>query len=273
MASPKSISLDIGLFENEKILQIFSQNELKRNANDIVLIWIKILCLSGKLNNEGRLQKGDVIYNEKMIANAIKSPKNLTKKAILVFKSLKMLDVENGVFYFPNWKKYQINEADKIREDTRKRVQKCREKKKQCNVTVTLHVTQENKETEQREREESLFPHTPISIEEKEKKDKEKRETPSKGARTHAYGEFENVLLTDSEYEKLKAEYDDCEERIERLSGYKASHGVSYKSDYATIRVWARKDKKTDTDHNRGSFDTDEFFEAALRRSYESIGA
>ena len=60
----------------------------------------------------------------------------------------------------------------------------------------------------------------------------------------HKYGEYKNVLLTDEELSKLKAEYPDYEERIERLSSYVASTGKSYKSHYATIRNWARKDKK-----------------------------
>lgn len=58
----------------------------------------------------------------------------------------------------------------------------------------------------------------------------------------HKYGEYSNVLLTDEELDKLKSDYPDWEERIERLSSYVASTGKSYKSDYATIRNWARKD-------------------------------
>ena len=50
------------------------------------------------------------------------------------------------------------------------------------------------------------------------------------------------MLLTDEELEKLKTEYSDYAERIERLSSYVASTGKSYKSHYATIRNWARKD-------------------------------
>lgn len=59
----------------------------------------------------------------------------------------------------------------------------------------------------------------------------------------HKHGEYNNVLLTDEELDKLKAEYPDWEERIERLSSYVASTGKSYKSHYATIRNWARKDQ------------------------------
>lgn len=58
----------------------------------------------------------------------------------------------------------------------------------------------------------------------------------------HKYGEYKNVLLTDEELDKLKAEYPDLPDRIERLSSYVASTGKSYKSHYATIRNWARKD-------------------------------
>lgn len=60
----------------------------------------------------------------------------------------------------------------------------------------------------------------------------------------HKYGEYNNVLLTDEELDKLKTEYPDWEERIERLSSYIASTGKRYKSHYATIRNWARKDKE-----------------------------
>ena len=60
----------------------------------------------------------------------------------------------------------------------------------------------------------------------------------------HKYGEYKNVLLTDEELEKLKAEYPDYLERIERLSSYVESTGKKYKSHYATIRNWARNEKK-----------------------------
>ena len=60
----------------------------------------------------------------------------------------------------------------------------------------------------------------------------------------HKHGEYKNVLLSDDELEKLKKEFSDWKDRIERLSSYVASTGKSYKSHYATIRNWARKDKE-----------------------------
>lgn len=59
----------------------------------------------------------------------------------------------------------------------------------------------------------------------------------------HKYGMYENVLLTDEDYQKLLEEFpNDYSERIERLSEYIASTGKKYKSHLATIRSWARKD-------------------------------
>lgn len=56
-------------------------------------------------------------------------------------------------------------------------------------------------------------------------------------------GEYENVLLTDEELDKLMKSYPaDWQERIDRLSEYIASKGASYKSHYATINAWARRE-------------------------------
>ena len=64
-----------------------------------------------------------------------------------------------------------------------------------------------------------------------------------KNDKKYIYGEYQNVKLTDEELEKLKAEFPDWEERIERLSEYIAQKGDKYKNHLATIRAWARKDK------------------------------
>ena len=65
---------------------------------------------------------------------------------------------------------------------------------------------------------------------------------PPKSTR-HKYGLYENVLLTDEDYQRLQEEFPhDHSERIERLSEYIASTGKRYKSHLATIRAWARKD-------------------------------
>lgn len=75
--------------------------------------------------------------------------------------------------------------------------------------------------------------------------DKTRLNIKEKNIKKEKYGQLQNVALTADEYEKLKAEYSDYEERIERLSLYIGSKGDKYKSHYATIKNWARKDGVT----------------------------
>ena len=56
------------------------------------------------------------------------------------------------------------------------------------------------------------------------------------------FGEYENVILSEKEYEKLKNEFPDYEEKIDKFSSYLESSGKTYKSHYATIRKWAKED-------------------------------
>jgi len=59
------------------------------------------------------------------------------------------------------------------------------------------------------------------------------------------YGEFENVKLTDEEYQKLGEQFglDGRKSRIKNISQYLASKGDKYKSHYATLLSWERKNE------------------------------
>lgn len=71
------------------------------------------------------------------------------------------------------------------------------------------------------------------------------KESTTKKPIRHKHGEYQNVLLTDTDLAKLQSEFpSDWEERIERLSAYMASTGKSYKNHLATIRNWARRDNQ-----------------------------
>ena len=68
----------------------------------------------------------------------------------------------------------------------------------------------------------------------------------------HKYGEYQNVLLSDADMEKLKTEFpSDWQERIERLSEGIASKGYKYKNHLATIRSWAKRDKKQESQSDK----------------------
>lgn len=79
------------------------------------------------------------------------------------------------------------------------------------------------------------------------------------------YGKFNNVYLKAGEYERLKELYPHTyKEQIDNLSYYIESKGDVYKSHYATILSWIRKEE---AEKGYSSFDTEEFFQAALERS------
>lgn len=85
-----------------------------------------------------------------------------------------------------------------------------------------------------------------VSVSDSESVPSKEGEDGAKAPRTrHKYGQYENVLLSDEELEKLKKEFPfDWEERIERVSSYVAATGKKYKNFLATIRNWANRDKE-----------------------------
>lgn len=80
--------------------------------------------------------------------------------------------------------------------------------------------------------------------EQDKEQDKDKEQMLSPKPPRHKYGKYANVLLSDEDLDKLKAEFPDWETRIDRLSEYIASKGAKYKDHLATIRSWARKDNE-----------------------------
>lgn len=75
--------------------------------------------------------------------------------------------------------------------------------------------------------------------------DKDKEIDIKKKPPRHKYGEYKNVLLSDEDIEKLKSKYPSSyKSYIERLSSYIESTGKKYKSHYATILNWIRKDEE-----------------------------
>ena len=94
-------------------------------------------------------------------------------------------------------------------------------------------------------------------------------EIPEEEEKKLHYGEFMNVLLTEKEYEKLKEKFPfNYEKRIDDLSYYIQTKGAKYSSHYAVILSWDRNTKPTEN-NIPSTFDTDDFFESALKRSEE----
>lgn len=250
MADVKWIKIVTDVFDDEKMLLIDGLPE----HDGIIVIWFKLLCMAGKQNNGGVFMLNDKIaYNDEMLATIFRRPISTVRLALETFEQFGMIEIINNAITIPNWEKHQsLDKIEAAKEKTRQRVARHREKQKllaERNVTGNGDVTQSNADR----------------LEEDKDKDKDLDKEKEKKNIRHKYGEYSNVLLSDDDMEKLRAEFPlDYEERIERLSSYIASSGKSYKNHLATIRNWARKEAK---DTKQGTFETDDFYHDALKKA------
>ena len=86
-----------------------------------------------------------------------------------------------------------------------------------------------------------------------------------------AYGQFQNVFLEEEEYASLVEQFAQADEIIEQFSRKLKAKNYKYESHYAAILLWQSEDKRKAKENNpiiERSFDPDDFFQAALQRSY-----
>ena len=137
MADVKWIAVAVNMFDDEKIALI----EAMPDADAIIVIWLKMLTLAGKLNNGGVLMMGNGMpYTDEMLSTLFRRPLNTVRLALATFEQYGMIEYIDDVISFPNWEKWQkVDSLDKVREQTRLRVAKHRAKQKALVDDVTLH--------------------------------------------------------------------------------------------------------------------------------------
>ena len=140
MAEVKWIKITTSMFDDEKIKIIEKMPE----GVSILLIWIKLLILAGKCNASGYIYLAENIpYTDEMISTIFDMPLNIIRFALNIFVKFNMVEItEDQLIKILNWGKHQNLEGlDRIREQTKLRVNRYRDKQKQiqeCNVTDTL---------------------------------------------------------------------------------------------------------------------------------------
>lgn len=152
MADIKWIKITTDIFDDEKILLIESMPD----ADALIVIWFKLLCLAGKQNNSGVFTLNDKIpYTDEMLATIFRRPTNTVRLALQTFEAYGMIDVIDGVITIPNWEKHQnIDALERIKEQSRISSAKYREKQRllQSDVKVTSRdQTDKNREDKNRE--------------------------------------------------------------------------------------------------------------------------
>lgn len=227
MADVKWIKIAVDMFDNRKIKQIGSMPE----GDSLLLMWVQLLCLAGNVNDGGFIYlTKEIPYTDEMLATQFNKPISTVRLALKTFEQFGMIEIINNMIFLSSWEKYQSTDRlATIREKDRERKRRKREAEKLLSQNSTE------------------IPRTSMDVPRIDIEgdiDKDKNKSISKKSPRHKHGEYQNVLLSDDDLEKLKAEFpSDWDQRIQRLSEYMASSGKSYKNHLATIRNWARRDK------------------------------
>ncbi|HEL1585785.1 TPA: phage replisome organizer N-terminal domain-containing protein [Streptococcus suis] len=153
MSDVRWIKITTDIFDDEKIQLIESMPE----GDTLIVIWFKLLVLAGKQNYSGVLALGDkIFYTEEMLTTVFRRKATTVKLALKTFEQFSMIAFVDGAVTIPNWEKHQnIDGLEKIRQQTRERVTRFRQKQKavvngkeqlklECNVTEALPVTDGN---------------------------------------------------------------------------------------------------------------------------------
>lgn len=139
MGNVKWIKLTVNVFDDEK----FDAIRTLPDSNDIQLIWIKLLCLAGKCNENGFLMlTNEIPYTEEMLAQHFRMDIGIVQRAIKLFVKLGMIDVENNVYMVSNWLKYQSgDDLAKIKDQNRKRQAEYKKRQRALALESKSNVT------------------------------------------------------------------------------------------------------------------------------------
>lgn len=152
MSEIKWIKITTDIFDDEKICLI----DALPDRDAIIVIWIKLITLAGKLNTKGVLAiSKNIVYTDEMLAQTFHRPLNTVRMALEIFEKFEMVEKIDGVIMLPNWEKHQnIDGMEKIKEQNRNRSARYRKKQKLLaqnnesnvisNVTDNVTVTHGN---------------------------------------------------------------------------------------------------------------------------------
>lgn len=128
MADVKWIKITTDVFDDDKILLIESLPE----ADSIIVIWFKLLCLAGKQNNSGVFIMGErIAYTDSMLATIFRRKEATVQLALRTFEEFGMIERIDGVITIPNWGKHQnLDQIESKKEYMKKYMQEYRAKQK-----------------------------------------------------------------------------------------------------------------------------------------------
>jgi predicted phage replisome organizer len=128
LADVKWIKICTDIFDDEKIVLIEGMPE----ADSIIAIWFKLLCLAGKQNNGGVFMLNEKMpYTEEMFSLIFRRSLNTVRLALSTFEQFGMVEIVNKTYTIPNWEKHQnADKLDEIREYNKLKQRESRQRRK-----------------------------------------------------------------------------------------------------------------------------------------------
>lgn len=159
MAEVSWIKIVTDIFDDEKILLIETMPE----ADTLIVIWFKLLCLAGKQNNSGVFTIHERMpYTDEMFAAIFRRPINTIRLALATFERYGMIEIINDTVTIPNWGKHQsLDQLEAKKNYMRGYMREYREKQKQklladdnsnCKTNNKSNVSEADKNREDKEK-------------------------------------------------------------------------------------------------------------------------
>lgn len=122
------IKIKTDIFNNEKIKLIEDLPE----GDTIIVIWVKLLCLAGQINDGGLIYITKKIpFNEETLSKIMNRKIDVVRLALQTFIKFDMIEIERDIIIILNWDKHQsLDKLEKIQEKNRNRVAEFRKKQK-----------------------------------------------------------------------------------------------------------------------------------------------
>lgn len=271
MADIKWIKLSVNMFDDEKIKLIRTVPE----GDKIIVIWVQLLCLAGKTNDNGSIYMGqNIYYTDEMLASICDQTVNIMRLALKTLEQFGMIESdEDGMIEITNWEKHQnVDGMERIRQQNAERqqihyyrkkikhlddsvktsklpndAQKLKEMYDKMNKNLTLGLTLSHETEEEEEEEED-------KEEDKEKKKNRKRveedadqvhndnNNNSDSVNVHRF--FQENIGVESPYitQDIEMWKDDLNNDLVYLALQKAvEKGAGYSYAKAIMKDWANK--------------------------------
>lgn len=128
MSEVKWIKITTDIFDDEKILLIESLPE----SDAIIVIWFKLLCLAGKMNNSGVFMMNRIPITVPMLASIFRRKEATVRLALETFEQFGMIETIDNVITIPNWGKHQtLDQLERKKEYMRDYMREYRAKQKE----------------------------------------------------------------------------------------------------------------------------------------------